>query len=120
MSLFRSEDMELFEITIPKDNAWDIMNELGSLNCMHFIDLNKQEQVFNLTFAPIIKRCEETERRIAFLENECKRYKIKMKRPRDVSSFLDTISKVIKSKKKAANLFFEEIEKDLIGKEKFV
>ena len=56
--------MSLYEISIPKDNAWDIMNELGNLNCLHFIDLNKNEQVFNLTFAGILKRCEDAERRI--------------------------------------------------------
>lgn len=56
MGLFRSEDMSLYEITIPKDNAWDIMNELGNLNCIHFMDLNKTEQVFNLEYAPLIKR----------------------------------------------------------------
>lgn len=56
--------MALYEISIPKDNAWDIMNELGNLNCLHFIDLNKNEQVFNLTYAGIIKRCEDSERRI--------------------------------------------------------
>jgi len=62
MGLFRSEDMSLYEITIPKDNAWDIMNELGNLNCIHFMDLNKTEQVFNLEYAPLIKRWEETEK----------------------------------------------------------
>jgi V-type H+-transporting ATPase subunit a len=70
MGLFRSEDMDLYEITIPKDNAWEIMNKLGDIGCMHFINLNKEEQVFSLTFAPFIKRCEETEKRISFIEQE--------------------------------------------------
>jgi len=35
--------MDLYEIFIPKDNDWDIMNELGFLNCIHMIDLNKDE-----------------------------------------------------------------------------
>jgi V-type H+-transporting ATPase subunit a len=57
--------MSLHEITIPKDNAWEIMNELGSLSALHFIDLNKNEQPFNLTYASNLKRCEDTERKIA-------------------------------------------------------
>jgi len=56
MGIFRSEDMDLYEITIPKDNAWEIMNKIGDIGIMHFINLNKDEQVFNLTFAPFIKR----------------------------------------------------------------
>jgi len=56
MGLLRSEDMSLYEITVPKDNAWEIMNTLGRLNSMHFIDLNINEQPFNLTFAGWVKR----------------------------------------------------------------
>jgi V-type H+-transporting ATPase subunit a len=56
MGIFRSEDMSLYEITIPKDNAWEIMNELGNLNSLHFLDLNKEEQVFNLVYAASIRR----------------------------------------------------------------
>jgi len=67
MELFRSEDMALYEISIPKDDAWDIMNQLGQLDCMHFIDLNKNEQVFTLRFANLIKRCDDSEKRITFL-----------------------------------------------------
>ena len=60
----RSEDMTLYQIAIPKDDSWDVMNQLGNLNLAHFIDLNKDEQPFNLPYANQIKRCEETERRL--------------------------------------------------------
>lgn len=56
MGLFRSEDMSLYEISIPKDNAWEIMNSLGNLDALHFVDLNTNEQPFNLTFATSVKR----------------------------------------------------------------
>jgi len=35
--------MTLYQIAIPKDDAWDVMNQLGNLNLCHFIDLNKGE-----------------------------------------------------------------------------
>lgn len=56
--------MTLYQIAIPKDDAWEVMNEIGNLNVAHFIDLNLGEQPFNLPYANQIKRCEETERRI--------------------------------------------------------
>lgn len=31
---FRSEDMDLYQMLVPKDNDWDIINELGQLNCV--------------------------------------------------------------------------------------
>lgn len=120
MGLFRSEDMNLYEITIPKDNAWEIMNKLGDIGQMHFINLNKEEQVFNLTFAPFIKRCEETEKRISFIEQECKRHNVPMKKPKSVREFLNTINNMQGRMKKAGNLFFESIEEEIKKKEKFV
>lgn len=43
--------MTLYQIAIPKDDAWEVMNELGNLNVAHFIDLNLGEQPFNLPYA---------------------------------------------------------------------
>ena len=120
MGFFRSEDMSLYEITVPKDNCWDIMNELGNLNSMHIIDLNKDEQVFNLQYTPFIKRWEETEKKIEFIELECKRHKVPTKPPTSVDDFLSKLNTMRSMKKKSNNLFFEEIEKDIDAKEKFV
>ena len=56
--------MELYQLTIPKDDAWYIINEMGT-NCnVHFVDLNKGEQSFALPYASQLKRCDETLRRI--------------------------------------------------------
>ncbi len=35
--------MEMYQVTMPKDDAWYIMNELGMMGVVHFIDLNKTE-----------------------------------------------------------------------------
>jgi hypothetical protein len=56
--------MTLFQIRVPKDDAWEVMNHLGEMDVAHFINLNKTEQPFNLPYANQIKRSEETERRI--------------------------------------------------------
>ncbi|CDW80575.1 v-type atpase 116kda subunit family protein [Stylonychia lemnae] len=120
MGIFRSEDMTLYQIAIPKDDAWDVMNQLGNLNLVHFIDLNRGEQPFNLPYANQIKRCEETERRIMYILNECKHLKVKIQKPKSIKSFLEALSAVKNAKNKASNLLFEEIEHDVRDKEKFV
>jgi hypothetical protein len=56
--------MTLYQITMPKDDSWDVMNQLGGLHMAHFLNLNHEEQPFNLPYAGQIKRCEETERRL--------------------------------------------------------
>lgn len=120
MSIFRSEDMALFEISIPKDNAWDIMDRLGLIDSMHFIDLNKNEQVFTLRFAPLVKRCEDADKRVQFLISECKRYNIPLKKPESIEELNHTINKVRSQKNIAPSLFFEEVEEKLKKTEQFV
>jgi hypothetical protein len=48
----RSEDVELYQVTLPKDDAWYIINEMGAIGNVHFVDLNKGEQTFSLAYAP--------------------------------------------------------------------
>lgn len=43
-----------------------------------------------------------------------------MNKPRDANQFLDSLQIVKKEKMKASNLLFEEIENDVLQKEKFV
>jgi hypothetical protein len=57
--------MEMYQVTMPNDDAWYIMNEMGTLGSLHFIDLNKAEQPFHLPYANQIKRAEESLRRLA-------------------------------------------------------
>jgi vacuolar-type H+-ATPase subunit I/STV1 len=59
--------MELFQVIVPKDDSWSAAEALGKLAAAHFVDLNKDEQPFNLPYTQRIKVCEETERRIQFL-----------------------------------------------------
>lgn len=120
MGLFRSEDMSLYEISIPKDNAWDIMNTLGRMNAMHFIDLNYDEQPFNLTFANWVKRCDDTLRKIDFIKQECNRLHVDLKKPKDPKTFLDNLEAMHRSRKKSSSLYFEEIEQEIKNKEGFV
>ena len=63
-----------------------------------------------------------TSRLIAYryIMTQCKSMGIPIVKPADIKSFLDILKSVSKEKKKAANLLFEEIEHDIMGKERFV
>jgi hypothetical protein len=56
--------MRLYQLTVPKDDAWDVMNKFGDIGLAHFIDLNKEESPYNLPYIGQIKSCEETERKL--------------------------------------------------------
>lgn len=56
--------MELYRVTIPKDDAWKVVEALGHTNAAHWVDLNKNEQPFNLPYAQRIKLCDDVERKV--------------------------------------------------------
>jgi hypothetical protein len=62
--MFRSEDIDLYQILIPKDNDWDIMNELGHLNCLQFVDLNKGVLAYHLKYFNQVSRASVSIRKI--------------------------------------------------------
>ena len=48
--MYRSELMRLYQLTVPKDDAWNVMNEFGDHGLAMFIDLNKDESPYNLPY----------------------------------------------------------------------
>jgi len=40
MGIFRSEQMTLYRITIPRDDAWKVVEKLGEKGLSHFINMN--------------------------------------------------------------------------------
>jgi len=65
MGIFRSELMIHKKIRIPKDNSYNIMNELGKMqDAIEFSDLNKENYEAKKNYQGIISRCEEVEKKI--------------------------------------------------------
>lgn len=58
--------MQLYQLVMQSDDAWYTVNELGKLNCLHFIDLNPDKLPHEQKFAKIIRTIDETERRIEY------------------------------------------------------
>lgn len=71
-----------------------MINDLGRLNCIHFIDLNPDKLPHEQKFAKIIKTIDETEKRIDFIESECKRHNIEMPVPESEEVFHRLIDKL--------------------------
>ena len=111
--LSRSEAMELYRLTIPKDDAWRVIESLGNLDLAHFIDLNRNENAFNLPYATRVKLCDETERRIQYLIQKCRDNRIKINKPQNVEAFTKNIATIEAEKKKAMHLLFDAIEQDV-------
>uniref|UniRef100_A0A8C7REX4 V-type proton ATPase subunit a n=1 Tax=Oncorhynchus mykiss TaxID=8022 RepID=A0A8C7REX4_ONCMY len=69
-SFFRSEEMCLVQLFFQTESAHNCINELGHLGLVQFKDLNPGTVAFQRRFVKEVKKCEEMERILRFLENE--------------------------------------------------
>lgn len=112
--------MRLYQLSVPVDDAWNVMNQLGDVGHAHFIDLNKNNSPYNLKYTPEVKLCEDTERKLAYLFDQCKKHYIEITPPDNIKGFLDQLQNIRVQKQKAINLLLGEIVNDINSKEKFV
>ncbi len=54
------------------------------------------------------------------LEGECAKFKVRLHKPRDVKHFLDHLKLLQMERKKAENAMLDEVEHDILIKEKFI
>ena len=112
--------MALYQLTVNKDNAWDVMNTFGEDGSVQFLDLNRDEQPYSLPYTTQVKQCEESERKLAFLENACSQNYVKVTPPKDISQYLNAIQQYKEKENKAQQLLMEGIYKEITDQEKFV
>jgi V-type H+-transporting ATPase subunit a len=56
MSFYRSQTMGFYNLIVPRESAWNVMNELADLDCIHFVDYDSNLPMLNRPFANYIKR----------------------------------------------------------------
>ncbi|XP_078332381.1 V-type proton ATPase 116 kDa subunit a 1-like isoform X2 [Crassostrea virginica] len=77
-SLFRSEEMTLCQLFLQSEAAYACVSELGELGLVQFRDLNPEVNAFQRKFVNEVRRCDEMERKLRFLEKEIKKDGIPM------------------------------------------
>ncbi|XP_013413891.1 V-type proton ATPase 116 kDa subunit a isoform X2 [Lingula anatina] len=77
-TLFRSEEMTLCQLFLQSEAAYACVSELGELGLVQFRDLNPDVNAFQRKFVNEVRRCDEMERKLRFLEKEIKKDGIPM------------------------------------------
>ncbi|KAM5171426.1 V-type proton ATPase 116 kDa subunit a 4 [Mantella aurantiaca] len=80
-SLFRSEEMCLTQLILQVEAGYCCIAELGELGLVQFRDLNASVNNFQRRFINEVRRCEEMERILRFLECEMQNDKIVIRGP---------------------------------------
>jgi V-type H+-transporting ATPase subunit a len=73
--LWRSQDMVLLQLHMQREAAHDTILKLGHLGCVQFRDMNPNTSAFQRLFTGDVRRCEESERRLRYFEEQLKRAK---------------------------------------------
>jgi len=113
MSLFRSEEMEFYTLAVTTDHAWEMMNELGEFDGLQFLDLNASESTLTRQYTSQIKRCEDLESKIGFIEQEIHKFHKEIIRCEEPQEFLSELKAHLIFQKKSEKNHFEEIENEI-------
>ncbi|CAF3434335.1 unnamed protein product [Rotaria socialis] len=82
-TIFRSEEMTLSQLYLQPDAAYSTIAELGELGIVQFRDLNPNVNAFQRKFVNEVRRCEEMERKLRFLEGEIKKDELSLTEPHE-------------------------------------
>ncbi|XP_055525716.1 V-type proton ATPase 116 kDa subunit a 1-like [Wyeomyia smithii] len=72
-AMFRSEEMALCQIFIQPEAAYTSVSELGETGAVQFRDLNVEVNAFQRKFVSEVRRCDEMERKLRYVEVEVRK-----------------------------------------------
>uniref|UniRef100_A0A4W5RDU3 V-type proton ATPase subunit a n=1 Tax=Hucho hucho TaxID=62062 RepID=A0A4W5RDU3_9TELE len=72
-SMFRSEEVCLVQLFLQSGSAYNCVSELGELGLVEFRDLNPNVNSFQRKFVGEVRRCQELEKTLTFLDQEINR-----------------------------------------------
>jgi len=71
--MFRSEEMALCQLFIQPEAAYTSVSELGETGTVQFRDLNPDVNAFQRKFVNEVRRCDEMERKLRYIEAEVRK-----------------------------------------------
>ena len=108
--------MGYYTIVMPREHAWEVLNELGELNALQFVDSNVDQAPFNKLYSNYVKRCDEMENKVQFIENEMVRFKKPIQKCDNANTFLQNLKRFLGDRQKAEHTYFDEVENELDDK----
>ncbi|XP_061395109.1 V-type proton ATPase 116 kDa subunit a1-like [Musca vetustissima] len=71
--MFRSEKMSLCQVFLQPEAAYETIAQFGEEGCVQFRDMNDGLTSYQRKFVSEVRRCDEMERKIRFIENEIRK-----------------------------------------------
>jgi len=122
VSMFRSEEMTLCQLFLQSEAAYSCVSELGELGLVEFRDLNPEVNAFQRKFVNEVRRCDEMERKLRFLQKEIEKSQIsigdahdnpKAPHPREMID-LEAQFEQLESEMKDSNTNYEALQRSFL------
>lgn len=91
-SWWRSEDMTYVSIIFSEEAALSCIRELGTLGVIQFTDLNPDLTPFQRRYVAFIKKCDEIERKVRYVNAEVKKMGVPVQAAGSVQNFVENNS----------------------------
>ncbi|KAE8738003.1 V-ATPase V0 Subunit A, partial [Frankliniella occidentalis] len=72
-AMFRSEEMTLCQLFLQPEAAYTSVSALGEMGIAQFRDMNEEMNNFMRKFVSEVRRCDELERKLRYIEEEVRR-----------------------------------------------
>ncbi|EGR30943.1 v-type ATPase 116kda subunit family protein, putative [Ichthyophthirius multifiliis] len=108
--MFRSESVGYYNLFIPSEQTWNIMNELGNQSSIHFVDLNSEIALTQRKFTKYLKRCEQIQYKIIKIKNEMEKFNIKIVKSQNFEQLQQCFNTMIKQSNQDGKTYIEKID----------
>ena len=116
----RSEDMNLYKLIMSKDQEYNIIDIVGQCEMAHFVNVNEEEQIFKLQYADMVKRCDESERKVAFIMQQCKQHNIELNKVENINMLSQACKDIAKERQVSVPTLFDSVEKEVSEIQDFI
>lgn len=114
MSMFRSVNMIHKNISIPRDNAVEFMDQLGrNTEGVEFIDLHKGELEGKKNYYEKVKVCDEIDKKLSNIEKVCERYRKVIIKYTDYKTFFEDLDNEERMKRNERKDFFDYVRSEV-------
>lgn len=120
MTTLRSEKMGFYNLVMPFESGWEILNELGNISCMHFVSESKDNLSQNKPFSKYLRRCEEMKFKLEAIREYMKRFGRNIVASNDVTTILLHLKQILKNRDRAERTFLEEVENEIDHKSAYI
>eukprot|EP00357_Protocruzia_adherens_P016636 CAMPEP_0115012846 /NCGR_PEP_ID=MMETSP0216-20121206/25006_1 /TAXON_ID=223996 /ORGANISM="Protocruzia adherens, Strain Boccale" /LENGTH=704 /DNA_ID=CAMNT_0002382033 /DNA_START=210 /DNA_END=2324 /DNA_ORIENTATION=- len=113
MSMFRSQSIGLYKLIITRENAKEVIGELGKVGCLEFLDLNEKTPDYRRGSSSYLKYCDENQRRLRFLEEVCHQFNHPLTPANNPALLQQALENLLAERDIDSDTYLKQVDQDL-------